>query len=160
MKLLVLFILKRGVIMTVHLYNNSADNTILDKSAHLTTVRANVNADVKGSCSIEHPVLILDYAGVNFNYVYIPAFGRYYYVTEIIVNTADRVMIACQSDVLYSFIDSIKALNVLVSRNENEYNNRLVDNMLPINALREYHVKVFDNTAVVKSTEHFILGVI
>ena len=146
--------------MTVHLYNNSADNTILDKGNYLSTVRPNINADVKGSCSVEHPVLILDYAGVDFNYVYIPAFSRYYYVTEIVVNTAGRVMISCQSDVLYSFKDSIKILSVMVTRNEKEFNNALTDNMLPIKSCREYHVKKFTTTASVKSTEHYILGVI
>lgn len=126
--------------MTVTIYNSSADERILDKSNYLKTVRAVVNADIKGACSVERPTLILDYSTVDFNYVYIPAFTRYYYVTDIVVTTGDRVIISCQCDVLNTYKESIRALQCYLSRTEKEdFRDKMsIDNLMPVSADVKY----------------------
>lgn len=146
--------------MTVTLYNSSADAARLDKSGYLTLKREGVNADIKGACSVENPVLILDYNSVDFNYVYAPAFGRYYFVTDIVVNTAGRVIISCKSDVLMSFKDSIKNLSVYVSRTEAEQlrDKMSIDNSMPISADVQY--EILEGTQLLQTGNTYVLGVI
>lgn len=102
--------------MDVYIYKNSDDKRVLNKSLDM---QRNVIADIKGTCSITSPVLILSYQGVDFNYIFVPAWSRYYFVTDITVTTGGRVEVRCKVDVLMSFNSSIKELKCLIYRNEN-----------------------------------------
>lgn len=58
----------------------------------------------------------------QYNYCYIPQFGRYYYISEIVIERTGIWNIALRCDVLESFKNSILNLEATIQRQENEYN--------------------------------------
>ena len=62
---------------------------------------------LKDDCSILNPVF--DCAGVpdNVNYIYVSDFGRYYFVSDVVHITADRIQIHCSIDVLATYKSQI-----------------------------------------------------
>lgn len=101
--------------MDVYIYNNNDDNRVLNKTLY---VQRNVIADIKGTCSITSPTLILSYQGVDFNYIYVPAWSRYYFVTDITVTTGGRVEVRCKVDVLMSYRGGILNTSAHIIRSE------------------------------------------
>lgn len=77
---------------------------------------------LKDKCSILDPVIILSTSsnGVSNlsgnNYMYIPSFGRYYYITDIISVRSSIVEIHGHVDVLMSYKDDIYKQTGVVSR--------------------------------------------
>ncbi|MDD7316764.1 MAG: hypothetical protein PUG55_04985, partial [Bacillales bacterium] len=64
------------------------------------------------------------------NYVYIKEFNRYYYVTDIISLNRNLWRLNMHVDVLMSFKENIYDINAFITRNEFEYNNLIVDDLL------------------------------
>lgn len=120
-----------GVMMRINLYNNKADDRVVDKTDYITLVQT-TDADIKGTCNITDPVLILDYAANNFNYVYIPDWHRYYRVINITVTAGNKTIITCEVDVLMSFKTDILNLKAYIVRNEFDYDLNIPDNLLPL----------------------------
>ena len=84
-----------------------------------------VSATIKGALSVENPVLILQYKSdiqPNINYVYIPEYNRYYFVTDIINLTGGRYELHCKVDVLMSFKDYILNLSCIVDKQSSKDN--------------------------------------
>ncbi len=79
--------------------------------------------------------VIADVAWKNFvaktNYAYIDAFGRYYYITDIVALTNELFEIHFASDVLMSFKDQIRALSAYINRNEFVFDPFIEDNLRP-----------------------------
>ena len=69
---------------------------------------------------------------LDFNYMYIEEFRRYYYVTSIVVSSNELVMVTGEVDPLYSFKDQIIENYGMVDRNEFEYDELLTDDLLPL----------------------------
>lgn len=89
---------------------------------------------LKHGCSIIRPTISLDIgqAGnpTGYNYCYIPAFNRYYYVSDWVFE--NRLWTASlRSDALASFKSGIGASNCYVARAASSYNSRVVDNYYP-----------------------------
>ena len=72
--------------MEVILYKNRADNRQLNKSSKLSKIKS-LNAHLKDDTSIIEPILVcslLSHAKLrDANYLYIPDFGRYYFINNI-----------------------------------------------------------------------------
>lgn len=92
--------------MVVNTYTCSDDNNVLVKN--LTEVSTLDNVKLKDATELIKPELVLmsdDYP--TFNYVYLPKFNRYYYVTNITVSPNKIYRISLDCDVLMSFKDDI-----------------------------------------------------
>lgn len=104
--------------MTCELYNISADARQLVKvtasTGHITkqTIRPTDAVD------IITPTFIFDYDTniLNINYLKCNDFGRYYFVTNIAVESGGRVRVSCSIDVLQTYADSIKNCKATVIR--------------------------------------------
>ena len=128
--------------MNVNFYICTDDRRKVNKS--ISTVNT-INCNIKERCSLDSPVLII--AKENFrnwkdaNYCYISEYGRFYYIENVIVETATRIEIHCKCDVLMSFASNIRALMGVITRQENIYNDFISDNKAPIRAERiiSYH---------------------
>lgn len=66
------------------------------------------------------------------NYLYIPEFGRYYFIQDMIIGVTGLYQINASVDVLMSWRVNILNLNAFVERNEFAYDSSLEDNLLPL----------------------------
>lgn len=111
--------------MNVTLYKNTSEKakvgkTLASASVHTGTLRE--------GCEVVNPTIIVE--GVNlsdFNYMYIPEFHRYYFITGITSVKKGLWQIDGHCDVLESYKEQIKAQKAVVERQENEYNLYLND---------------------------------
>lgn len=126
---------------TIELGHTSSAANVVDKSFGLYNAPSGVLR--KGS-SIIDPIVIVECDAnevwrTSCNYAHIPAFGRWYYVTNIVAvqgchTTQDQWPQPKQLwefhmhvDVLKSFADEIKLQTAVVARQENNYNLMLDD---------------------------------
>ena len=120
--------------MTITVYSCSDDFRVMDKT--LTQVATLSNVEIYGSCSVSTPVLKLANASSQlpqFNYVYIPNFGRYYHVTDIEADSGGMVYVHCSVDVRYTFREGIRNCPCIVLRNEGIGKpTMIIDQQLPV----------------------------
>lgn len=125
--------------MNVNLYQCISDDRAVSKSLNLI---ATASFDIKGDVSISNPDIILEGFNTNslknINYMFIPQWGRYYFITNITVMTGNRVRISGRVDVLMSNKNAILSTTCVVERNEYEYSPELVDDSWTIEATRLY----------------------
>ena len=99
--------------MELVLYKTADENSKLEKtlSEEVSLVGA-----LKDGCSITAPSIMLQQNPIGYNYAYIPAFNRYYYIKNVTVIRKNIFMISLAVDVLMSFKNEIKELSGVVSR--------------------------------------------
>lgn len=93
--------------MIITLGSNNQDRRIINK---VFSSRASLSGSLKNSSSIVDPVIVVEYDPATmstFNYMYIPSFNRYYYITDVVVISNTIVEIHAHCDVLKSFASEI-----------------------------------------------------
>lgn len=111
----------------LNLYQNSSEANRVDKTNYLTQL-GTINGVLRETTSITEPVITLEMETVpTFNYVYIPTFDRYYFVTEINSIRYNLWEISLSVDVLMTYKDALFNLYAFVDRNENTTNPMLID---------------------------------
>ena len=108
--------------MNIKLCSSTSEIVAINKDISIID---DVSATIKGALSVENPVLILQYKSdiqSNVNYVYIPEYNRYYFVTDIINLTGGRYEIHCKIDVLMSFKYDILNLSCIVDKQSSKDN--------------------------------------
>ena len=71
---------------------------------------------LRGESSVVTPAFIIEHANPSqYNYCYIPDFGRYYFITDITSIRTGLWRISCSVDVLMSYQSQILNLDVIVS---------------------------------------------
>lgn len=103
--------------MEIKLYNTISENNAMSKK--LSHIK-DANCDIKGEISVFTPTIIIDYVeGLeNVNYVYIPKYNRYYYITDSRGITGHRYELTLKCDVLMSFASDLKKLYVIIDKTE------------------------------------------
>lgn len=115
----------------IDIYQNSAEVNRVDKTDYLTNV-GTISGALRDECSMLTPSIVYESAEVpTFNYVYIPIFNRYYYVTSLSSVKKNMWRMELNCDVLMSYRNQIKLLQGIIGRQENTYNDYLVDNEVP-----------------------------
>lgn len=71
---------------------------------------------LRDASSITTPSILLQMNPVDYNYVYIPDFKRYYYINSITAMRTKAFLIDLKCDVLMSYSSEIKELEGVVSR--------------------------------------------
>lgn len=91
-----------------------------------------VNCELKQPCSVLNPVLIISgaYTIANYNYCYISAWKKYYFITDTTIMTGGRYECACTCDELASWKDSIGRYHCFVERAASSYNTLIRDQLL------------------------------
>ena len=125
---------------TIQLYKNNSDRRVLSKNIYaIGGVRE--CKFLSDNISISSPSLLLEYnpkyITERVNYVYIKDFSRYYYVTNMTVNTGGLCVLQCDVDVLMSFKTYIKQIKTTIARQE------FINS--PLFADNEYMVRVDHN---------------
>lgn len=116
--------------MNVECYISTNDSNYLNKK--LTEVVTLKNVFIKTATDYVNPVLIIEREKIDFNYVYIPQFKRYYFVNNITSEKNGLWSVALHVDVLMSFKSDIKKINAITKRQEYVANNDLIDERLKL----------------------------
>lgn len=107
--------------MDIYLYNNTSEKTRVSKTL---LNEQKYTGTLRDEASIMSPVFMIEEVNpVGYNYCYIPAFGRYYFIEDITSVRTGLWRFSCMVDVLMSFSDDIRNLSVIVDRSENTQNN-------------------------------------
>lgn len=152
-----------STIFNIELYQNSAEVNRVDKGQHLAPVGSLVGA-LREECSMLTPSIVYQSENVpTFNYVYIPIFNRYYFVTSLSSVSKNVWRMELNCDVLMTYKNEILLLQGVIGRQEIDFNPLLVDNELPTqnNPIVEVIDIPSDAFNTQASTEHnFLLTVI
>lgn len=134
--------------ITINLYQNSAENGRVDKTNYLNNIGA-LRGTLRSECSIIRPSIIIAQDTLpTFNYVYIAAFGRYYFVTGITSVNFGLWRIELNTDVLMTYKDGIALLTAIIARQENDYNDNLIDAEIPLEKQQVITVEEIPNTVL------------
>ena len=112
--------------MEIILYYNDSEKIKLDKE--LTQI-GTIEGRLFQNTSITKPNIMFDLDTTIFsaNYLYIPQFNRYYFITDVVNVSANKWQIQARVDVLTSFKSAIRENTAIIERQENEYNLYLDD---------------------------------
>ena len=102
--------------MTINLYVNTSEKEKLDKSLINETV---LNGYLKQGSSVVNPTITIQITNPSqYNYVYIPQFNRYYFITDT-VNVRNNIWeIHMHVDTLSSFKTQIRANKAIIDKNQ------------------------------------------
>lgn len=132
--------------MKFYLYQCLCENNRLDKRGYLTQL-FELDGTLREECSLITPVIqvqLIELAKIiKANYAYIPDFGRYYYIDDIVGERTSIVSLYMRSDPLMSFREGILDLDVFCSRNEYDYSTDLIDNLLPSKVDYDINISYF-----------------
>lgn len=137
-------------VVSLNLYQNSSEFNRVDKSGFLTSVGLIVGV-FKDVTSITTPSIIIERDSIDFNYVHIPELNRYYFVEEVISVKRRLWQIRLKVDVLMSFASKIREQKGYISRNENDYDEYLIDNQIPME--NEPLIDVVDTTTIFSTSD-------
>lgn len=96
-----------------------------------------VNTDVL------NPILKVEGTNLPYNYCYIAKFSRYYWVTKYESLAGGHLLVYCEVDPLMSYKDSILDLSVIVKRNKDASNSKVVDDKIHNNINSVYSSETF-----------------
>lgn len=97
--------------------NNSEKNKI---SKNLTN-NTHISGTLRNETGVMNPVILIHSVNpTKFNYVYIPEFNRYYFITDMVSIRTDIWQVKLHVDVLMSFKDSLKNVKVILNDSEVE----------------------------------------
>lgn len=102
--------------MEIKLYKTKSERIRIKK---VLENELNLNGSLKDQSSIITPVFVLETNPIGYNYCYIPAFGRYYYITNIIAIRKHLFQLQLKCDVLMTYQTEIYSLQALIDREEN-----------------------------------------
>lgn len=89
-----------------------------------------VTAEIKEDVDIMRPMfyIVYDSSILDQHYNYLSAFGRYYFITDVIITTGGSMRISCKEDVLYTYADQIVNVPIVAERSSNAFNALIQDN--------------------------------
>lgn len=132
--------------MTINLYSTGDNPKTVTKT--LSAI-SSVQGRATQPCNILRPELILSgdstVNAINANYVYVPDFGRYYFVKDHTTDTAARIILSCEVDPLMSWAAGIRASKQLVTRSESiGAPTEIEDSLLPLKKSKDMYVIQFE----------------
>jgi len=99
--------------MDITLCVNNSEKNKLGKSLSNLSV---FSGSLKEETSVTNPVVTMELENPSgFNYAYIPEFGRYYFIDDMVSIRTGLWKISMKVDVLESFKNSIRGVSVIVS---------------------------------------------
>lgn len=111
---------------------------------------------LKGACSVQAPVLLMKNRPAA-NYIYIPDFGRYYWIRDISYELGEW-SVSCVCDVLATYKTEIGSSSQYVVRSASDQDPYLIDNLYPTRTAPEVSEKTINTFFTGIGT--YILGVV
>lgn len=100
--------------MTIYLYSISDDPIKMQKT--LPTEYRTVSGTLRDAGDIGRPVVEVEGDASAYNYMYIPIFGRYYFLDPPVRTVTGLTLLSGRTDVLMSFATDIRALPAIPAR--------------------------------------------
>ena len=112
--------------MQIKFYYNSSEKNKIGKSL---SKELTMDGNLRDECSVINPTILVEHSNLsNYNYVYIPEFNRYYFITEMTIVRNNLWRISLKVDVLESFKSDILNLSCIVDKQQYEnYGNNIDD---------------------------------
>lgn len=97
------------------LYKNSSERQAINKTI---SDAVTLNGTLRSETSVTKPSIMVELENPSaYNYAYIPEFGRYYFIDDMVSVRYNLWRIECSVDVLMSFKNEILALPVIIADN-------------------------------------------
>ena len=142
--------------MIIKLYKTLSEDNKLDKE--LTLVREiNINLLIRSNVTAFDFSLSGDM--IDINYMYIPAFGKYYFLKSPTVERNGYVSYHVEEDVLMTYKDQIRQETGIILRQENEGNLYITDSTFPVENRNKTFFKKFPNGFSETINYYLIVGV-
>lgn len=111
-----------------------------------------IEVNLKDSTSIESPIFLL--SGDKFDYNYVNAFNRYYYVADINSVRRGLTEIRCVQDVLATYKSEISNTTAYIQYSQSDFNKLIPDVRLTLSndmdlSTKSYNVDLFDDSTYV-----------
>lgn len=113
-------------------YNTSTEDNRVDKSSELSE-GFTISGILKSATNIVDPVIRIEYEGYpTWNYAYVGAFNRFYFVTNIVSTHNNIWEVEMHCDVLMTYRDAIKTMPIRLARSNasNFYSKYVADNSM------------------------------
>ena len=125
------------IVMTLYLYDISADTRCLTKITVGVTPAIKTAADIEPTEGVDvlspHFILGFDSEYLHCNYLYCAELNRYYYITEMTIDNAQRIHVDCSVDVLQTYASGILSCVATVIRSESiGHPTMYTDSKLPV----------------------------
>ena len=131
--------------MTITLYTITDDPRKVGKTLGSGT---SVTGELVLPTEMENPSIRLSTSEVGTNnYVYIPAFGRYYFIVNKSFDNGGAIILHCRVDVLESFKTDIFNLRCNVIRQEQTGVTKIIDNQITFTPQKTLETIMCDKTA-------------
>ena len=117
-----------------------------------------VEVNLKQATNINNPVFVLTSNLVNFNYVYVPSWSRYYFVNDVVFGNNDLIELHCSLDVLASFRSNILTYDAFVERTSHPsfYNLDIRDNALSVEDRVEHTAEALTNSPLAEDLLYIV----
>lgn len=124
---------------TISLFKTNSENNRVVKTL---TDEKQLSGELRNQTSVLNPSIRIESADniSTYNYAYIPEFGRYYYITDIVSIRTNCWVVSLRCDVLMSYKDEIKTITGVVVRQESNPNKLLVDRLERIQSDKEIDI--------------------
>jgi len=104
--------------MEIILYINLSDKNRLFK---VLSSPINISGTLKEQTSVTKPAILIEIENpTQYNYAYIPDFGRYYYITDMVSVVSGLWRIAMSVDVLETYHNAILNCSGIISNSETD----------------------------------------
>ena len=118
-------------------FQNTAEPNRVNKTDYLTE-QTRVAGNLRDISDVTNPSITFECADdkiLKSNYVYIPAFNRYYFINSITSVRSNLWRVNLHCDVLYSFRNDVLQIKAIIDRQENNFNRYLIDNNMPLSSI-------------------------
>lgn len=129
--------------MIITLYKSPGERNRLSRP--LTTVKTYSTAQLTDVVNVETPELLVnrDDTIIGFDYAYIPAFNRYYFLNDLQVVNGNQFKLFLESDPLMSFRQGILNSSCIAKRSTSNINPEIEDNQAAFkNIPKRIHFKM------------------
>ena len=131
--------------MEITLYKISDENNKIDKTL---SEPYKMIGSLRNESNVIRPSILVEIENpTKYNYMYIPDFGRYYFIKEITSVRTNLWRLDCEVDVLKSYADKIKTLTVIINKNKDysKTNQYIDDGSFIIENKNTIEIKNFSN---------------
>lgn len=104
--------------MQISLFTCTAENERVDKSSYISN-RFTLNGQFRDESSVIDPIFRIEKTNPNefyYNYMYIPAFNRWYYINDFVSIRNNIWEIHAHVDVLYTWRADIKNFKCIIDK--------------------------------------------